>query len=120
MTETAHRKRGGKPFHSILEPHFDFIRELRQRRKTWQEIADLLLSEKGIRVTFHAPYLFYRRRLKRATKPHWEDAEKNSEFQPARPNAAASRPQSRQSPLPKPSPFTRPNIKNINTDQEFT
>ena len=120
MTETAHQKRGGKPFHSILEPHFDFIRELRQRRKTWQEVADLLLSEKGIRVTFHAPYLFYRRRLKRATKPHWEDAEYISEFQHARPNAEASRPQSRQSPLPKRSPFTRPNIKNINTDQEFT
>jgi hypothetical protein len=120
MTETAHRKRGGKPFHSVLEPHYDFIRELRQRRKTWQEIADLLLSEKGIRVTFHAPYLFYRRRLKRATKPHWEIAGNNSESQPACPNVAANRPQSRQSPLPKPSPFTRPNIKNINTDQEFT
>jgi len=120
MTETAHHKRGGKPFHSILEPHFDFIREMRQRRKTWQEIADLLLSEKGIRVTFHAPYLFYRRRLKRAAKPHWEDSENNSEIQPAHPNTPASRPQSRQSPLPKPSPFTRPNIKNINTDQEFT
>jgi hypothetical protein len=80
----------------------------------------LLLSEKGIRVTFHAPYLFYRRRLKRATKPHWEDAKYNSEFQPARPSAAASRPQSRPSPLPQPSSFTRPNIKNINTDQEFT
>ena len=40
MTETAQPKRGGKPFHSILEPHFDFIRELRQRRKTWQEIAE--------------------------------------------------------------------------------
>jgi len=88
MTETAHQKRGGKPFHSILEPHYDFIRELRQRRKTWQEIADLLLSEKGIRVTFHAPYLFYRRKLKRATKPHWEDAENHSEFQPAHPSAA--------------------------------
>jgi hypothetical protein len=45
-------------FELILEPHYDFIRELRQRRKTWQEIADLLLSEKGIRVTFQAPYLF--------------------------------------------------------------
>jgi hypothetical protein len=66
MTETAQRKRGGKPFHSILEPHFDFIREQRQRRKTWQEIADLLFSEKGIRVTFYAPYRFYRRKLKRA------------------------------------------------------
>jgi len=72
MTETAHRKRGGKPFHSILEPHFDFIRELRQRRKTWHEIAELLFTEKGIRVTHHAPYLFYRRKLKRAAKPHWE------------------------------------------------
>ncbi len=120
MTETAHQKRGGKPFHSILEPHYDFIRELRQRRKTWQEIADLLLSEKGIRVTFHAPYLFYRRRLRRAAKPHWEDAGTIVEAQPVRRNEAASRPQSRQSPLPKPSPFTRPNIKNINTDREFT
>jgi hypothetical protein len=118
MTETAHQKRGGKPFHSILEPHFDFIRELRQQRKTWQEIADLLLSEKGIRVTFHAPYLFYRRRLKRVAKPHWENSITDS--QPAHLDTAANRPQSRQSPLPKPSPFTRPNIKNINTDQEFT
>jgi hypothetical protein len=120
MTETTHQKRGGKPFHSILEPHYDFIRELRQRRKTWQEIADLLLSEKGIRVTFHAPYLFYRRRLKRATKPHWEDAENNSEFQPARPNAPASRPQSRQSPLPQQNAFNRPNLSKINANQEFT
>jgi len=116
MTETAHQKRGGKPFHSILEPHFDFIRELRQRRKTWQEIADLLLSEKGIRVTFHAPYLFYRRRLKRATKPHWEDAENNSELQPARPNTAASRPQSRQSPLPPNPDFKRPDLSKFNMD----
>ena len=119
MTETAHRKRGGKPFHSILEPHFDFIRELRQRRKTWQEIADLLLSEKGIRVTFHAPYLFYRRRLKRATKPHWEDAENNSEFQPGRHNATASRPQSRSAPLSAAPTFKRPDPSNLNTE-EFT
>jgi len=120
MTETAQRKGGGKPFRSILEPHFEFIRELRQRRKTWQEIADLLLSEKGICVTFHAPYLFYRRRLKRVTKPHWEAAENNSESQPVRPNVAACQPHSRPSPLAKPAPFKRPDIKNINTDQEFT
>ena len=115
MTETAQRKGGGKPFRSILEPHFEFIRELRQRRKTWRQITELLLTEKDIRVTVYAPYLFYRRRLKRATKPHWKDAENNSKFQPARPNAAASRPQSRQSPLPKPSPFARPNIEKIDT-----
>ena len=120
MTETTQRKGGGKPFRSILEPHFEFIRDLRQRRKTWRQITELLLTEKGIRVTVYAPYLFYRRKLKRATKPHWENAGNNSEFQPARPNAEASRPPSRQSPLAKPAPFKRPNIKNINTDQEFT
>jgi hypothetical protein len=120
MTETTYRKRGGRAFHSVLESHFDFIHQLRQRRKTWKEIAELLFTEKGIRVTFHAPYLFYRRRLKRATKPHWEDAENNSQSQPARPNAAASRPQSRQSPLPQQNAFNRPNLSKINTDQEFT
>jgi hypothetical protein len=120
MTETAQRKGGGKPFRSILEPHFEFIRDLRQRRKTWRQITELLLTEKDIRVTVYAPYLFYRRKLKRATKPNWEDAGNNSEFQPARPNAAASRPQSRQSPLPQQNAFNRPNLSKINTDQEFT
>ncbi|MGH7991621.1 MAG: hypothetical protein ACREDS_15710 [Limisphaerales bacterium] len=72
MTDTTQPKRGGKPFQSILESHFDFIHQLRQRRKTWREIADLLFTEKGIRVTFYAPYRFYRRKLKRAAKPHWE------------------------------------------------
>ena len=120
MTVTAQRKGGGKPFRSILEPHFEFIRELRQRRKTWRQITELLLTEKGIRVTVYAPYLFYRRKLKRAANPRWEDAENNSESQLVRPNIAASRPQSRPSPLPQQNVFTRPNIKNISTDQEFT
>jgi len=31
MTETAHQKRGGKPFHSILEPHYDFMAAFRQQ-----------------------------------------------------------------------------------------
>ena len=120
MTVTAQRKGGGKPFRSILEPHFEFIRELRQRRKTWRQITELLLIEKGIRVTVFAPYLYYRRKLKRAAKPHWENAGNNPESQPVRPNVAASQSQSRPSPLAKPAPFKRPNIKNINTDQEFT
>jgi hypothetical protein len=115
MTETAQRKRGGRAYHSVLEPHFDFIRQQRQRRKTWQEIADLLFSEKGIRVTFYAPYRFYRRRLKRAAKPNWENSA--GEIQPVNP---ANQPPSRPAPLPKQNTFNRPNIKNINTDQEFT
>ena len=117
MTETAQSKRGGKPFQSILEPHFDFIREQRQRRKTWQEIADLLFTEKGIRVTFYAPYRFYRRKLKRAAKLHWENSTNDS--QPARPIAPGGRPQSRPAPLPPSSDFKRPNLSTIKTD-EFT
>ena len=115
MSETAQRKRGGRAYHSVLEPHFDFIHQQRQRRKTWQEIADLLFSEKGIRVTFYAPYRFYRRRLQRAAKPNWENSA--GEIKPAN---AASQPASRPEPLPRQKTFNRPNIKNINPDQEFT
>jgi hypothetical protein len=104
-----------------MEPHFDFIREQRQRRKTWQEIADLLFTEKGIRVTLHAPYLFYRRKLRRA-KP-WED-EPNlkpgaKKSMPAHPSTAASQPQARPAPLPMHLDFKRPNLSNLNTE-EFT
>jgi hypothetical protein len=119
MNETAQRKGGGKPFRSILEPHFEFIRELRHRRKTWRQITELLLTEKNIRVTAFAPYLFYRRKLKRAAKPNWENAGNDSRLPPARPDVAASRPQSRPSPLPQQDAFNRPNISKIKTD-EFT
>jgi hypothetical protein len=114
MSKTAQPKRGGKAFHSILEPHFDFIHQQRQRRKTWQEIAGLLLTEKGINVTLYAPYRFYRRKLKRAAKPHWENVGNDS--QPARPIAAASRPQSRLSPLPPKPDFNQPNISTKDTE----
>ncbi|MGH7952488.1 MAG: hypothetical protein ACREFE_11300, partial [Limisphaerales bacterium] len=127
MSETAHRKRGGRPFHSILEPHFDFIRELRQRRKTWQEIADLLFTEKGIRVTHHAPFLFYRRKLKRAAKPHWEGESNFVKLQTIHPSAMASAAQPpvatpnenghhRKPTLaatPQPLPFRKPNPDEI-------
>jgi len=117
MTETAQRKGGGKPFHSILEPHFEFIRELRQRRKTWRQITELLFTEKGIRVTVYAPYLFFRRKLKRGAKPHWEKSTVDS--QPAHPSAAASQPQTHSGPLPPPPTFKRPHRFNLETD-EFT
>ena len=117
MTETAQRKRGGRAYHSVLEPHFDFIHQQRQRRKTWQEIADLLSSEKGIRITLYAPYHFYRRKLKRAAKPHWENSINDS--LPVRPNAVASRPQSRPSPLSAAPTFKRPDRSNLNTE-DFT
>jgi hypothetical protein len=117
MSETAQTKRGGRAYHSVLEPHFDFIREQRRRRKTWQEIADLLFTEKGIRVTFYAPYHFYQRKLKHAAKPHWENPAVDS--QPARPSAKTSRPQSRPAPLPASPDFKRPHRFNLDTE-EFT
>jgi len=118
MTET--HQRGGKAYHSILEPHFDFIRELRQRRKTWQEIADLLHAEKGIRVTLYAPYHFYRRKLKRAKRPHWENETAPIESQPTRPIVPATKPETTvKAPLPAQPAFNRPNREQFKSD-EFT
>lgn len=116
MAEMNQPKRGGRAYHSILEPHFDFIREQRQRRRTWLEIAAALLSEKGIRVTLYAPYHFYRRQLKRRAKGHWEDEGNNSQRPPVHPNAAASRPQRRLSPLPAKPVFNQPNISTKDTE----
>ena len=117
MTETAQRKCGGRAFHSIVEPHFDFIQQLRQRRKTWQEIAELLFTEKGIRVTLYAPYRFYRRRLKRAAKPDWKIKENIFQFQPANQSAAANQSPASPAPLPAQKPFKRPHRFNLETDQ---
>jgi hypothetical protein len=116
MAENAQPKRGGKAFHSVLESHFDFIHQLRRRRKTWQEIADLLLSEKSIRVTLYAPYRFYRRHLKRRAKGHWEEQSQNQESQPIRPKQSASRPQKQPSPLPPSQDFQRPDRIKCNND----
>jgi len=117
MSETTQHKGGGRPFQSLMQPHFDFIQQLRQRRKTWPEIAALLFTEKGIQVTSYAPYLFYRRKLKRMRKPHWESA--LVESQPAQPSPVASRPQSHPAPLPGAPTFKRPDIKQLSSG-EFT
>ena len=112
MTETAQRKRGGKAFHSILESHFDFIHQLRQRRKTWQEIAELLFTEKGVRVTLYAPYRFYRRQLRSRAKGHWEGQAGQPANQPAGPTQTANRP----APLPPNPDFKRPDLSKFNMD----
>jgi hypothetical protein len=73
--QPAKRKRGGggRAFHSRLESFVGFIREQRQQRKTWQEIATLLRTEKGCSITFQGLHQFYRRYLKRQARTHWED-----------------------------------------------
>lgn len=66
------RAGGGRAFHSRLEPFVDFIREQRQRRRTWKEIAEALHAEKGCVITFQGVHQFYRRYLKLSARPHWE------------------------------------------------
>ena len=119
MNETAQRKRGGRAYHSVLEPHFDFIQEQRRRRKTWKEIADLLFAEKGVRVTLYAPYHFYRRKLKRSARPHWEDhpgpGPKSSPE--ASTHSRSDLPAQRRAPLPPRNTFQRPNREQFNPDE---
>src|SRR6266699_4924593 len=71
---TVHRPKrgGGRAYHSRLESFVDFIREQRQRRRTWKEIAESLRCEKGCSVTLQGVHQFYRRYVQRSRKPHWE------------------------------------------------
>src|SRR6185503_21127970 len=70
----ARARRGGRAFHSRLEPFVNFIRQQRQNRKTWKEITQLLRAEKGCAITFQGVHQFYRRFVKRQARPHWERA----------------------------------------------
>ena len=73
-SETRNERRGGgRAYRSRLESFVDFIHEQRRHRKTWQEIATLLRTEKDCAITFQGLHQFYRRYLKRQAKPHWED-----------------------------------------------
>lgn len=108
------RRGGGRAYRSRIAPFVDFIRAQRQQRKTWQEIAELLRTEKGCDMTFQGLHQFYRRYLKRQTRPHWENQPVVS--QPARPNGPTSRPEHSKPMLasvPTVRPFRRPNPDNI-------
>jgi hypothetical protein len=76
-SKNEHRMKlgGGRAYRSRLEVFVEFIREQRQQRRTWQEIATLLRTEKGCAITFQGVHQFYRRYLKRQTRHHWEDGE---------------------------------------------
>jgi len=97
---------GGRPFHSRLEPFTDFIREHRQQRHTWQEIATRLSTEKDCVITSQGLHQFYRRHLKRQARSHWE-----SEAVTAQPTTAKS-PASAQ----KPAQEATPNPYKFNTE----
>jgi IS30 family transposase len=57
-----------KPPRSRLEPHVELIQELRRRKWTFQQIADILAEKVSIRVTGSAVHDFLRRR-NRAANP---------------------------------------------------
>jgi hypothetical protein len=67
------RSGGGRAFHSRLESFVEFIREQRQRRRTWQEIAAGLSNEKGCAITAQGVHQFYRRYVQRRAQTHWEE-----------------------------------------------
>ena len=57
-----------KPSRSKLEPYQEFIRELRQRGRSYQEIADTLRERCGVTAAVHSVYNFVRVREKAERK----------------------------------------------------
>ena len=105
------RCRGGRAYRSRLESFVEFIREQRQRRQTWQEIAEQLRTEKGCAITFQGLHQFYRRYLKRQARPHWE-----SEAILAQPATMKPQPPSRKpvvAATPTPRSYRQPSPDNI-------
>lgn len=50
-----------KPFTSALEQHFEIIRALRLKKKTWREIAIILSEEHGTSTSFQNCFQFFKR-----------------------------------------------------------
>src|ERR1051325_11484967 len=94
QTPKRTKQGGGRAFQSRLEPFVDYIREQRQKRKTWNEIAELLRNEKGCAITFQGVYQFYRGFVKRQGRPHWERdvLPPTQSVEPRRKTVLASRP----------------------------
>jgi IS30 family transposase len=61
----------GKPFQSKLLPHENFIRELRNKRVSYREIARQLEREKGLRVYHKTIRSFIRVRAKPQSGRHF-------------------------------------------------
>ena len=98
------KRGGGRAYHSRLESFVDFIREQRQHRRAWKEIAELLREQKNCSVTLQGVHQFYRRYVLRSRKPHWET---QVPFLPA-PAKATPAPRTVLAELPPKRPFRRP------------
>jgi hypothetical protein len=102
---------GGLAHRSRLESFVEFIREQRQQRQTWQEIATQLRTEKSCAITFQGLHQFYRRYLKRLARPHWEDGAVTSLPATVKPRAPAHKPVLAATPSDR--PFRQPNPDEI-------
>ncbi len=101
-SETKNERRGGgRAYRSRLESFVEFIREQRQRRRTWQEIAALLRTEKGCAITFQGLHQFYRRYLKRQARPHWESEAVMAQPATVKPQTPAHKPVLAATPTPR-------------------
>ena len=119
MTDTPTREHrgGGRAYHSVLESHFDRIRDLRRQRMTWREIAARLESEHGLKVTLHAVYHFCRRRMRRPIS--WEEqSAPRPQAAPTETEAAVSSrtPVPARRPFLPTSTFRRPDPKQFNRE----
>jgi hypothetical protein len=111
-SETKNERRGGgRAYRSRLESFVDFIRAQRQQRKTWLEIATLLRTERGCTITFQGLHQFYRRYLKRQTRPHWEDEAVMAQPATKKPQAPAHKPLL--AAMPNPRSFRQPSPEDI-------
>ena len=87
-SETKNKRRGGgRAYRSRLELFAEFIREQRQQRRTWQEIAARLRTEKDCVITSQGLHQFYRRYLKRQAQSHWESEAATAQPATVKPSA---------------------------------
>src|SRR5580704_455048 len=111
------RKGGGRAYRSRVEPFVEFIREQRQKRRTWREIAEWLAVEKDCRITLQGLYQFYRRYVKRQGKRRWEEECNALPVPPIRPNDSASASKPARKPvlaeIPASRSFRQPDLEDL-------
>jgi hypothetical protein len=103
---------GGRAYRSRLESFVEFIRQQRQQRRTWQEIAAQLRTDKDCAITFQGLHQFYRRHLKRQSRPHWETEAAAAQPATAKLQTPAHKPILAATPNAR--PFRQPSPENIN------
>ena len=103
---------GGRAYRSRLESFVEFIRQQRQQRRTWQEIAAQLRTDKDCAITFQGLHQFYRRYLKRQNRPHWETEAAVAQPATAKPQTPVRNPVLASTPNAR--PFRQPSPENIN------